>query len=123
MAEITQAMRGPKIKIKRSIFFASIYPIHSEKELENNVKNLRAEFPKASHHAYAYILEGRADYFDDGEVKGTAGRVILQNLENQLLNNVLLVVTRIYGGVNLGKGGLIKAYSQTAKDLLDFIIK
>ncbi len=119
------SIRGPKHKIKKSVFIASIFPIKNETEQRTKLDSIREEFSKASHNAFAYrLMENgvlRSDLSDDGEVKGTAGRVILQHLDNMNLVNVLLVVTRFYGGVNLGKGGLIRAYSKTAKDLLDNI--
>ena len=121
---ISEPIRGPKIKVKKSIFIASIYPVTDDDQLVSNISKIKQEFIKASHNAYAYILSEkkiRSDYHDDGEVKGTAGRVILQNLERKKLVNILLVVTRFYGGVNLGKGGLIRAYSETARDLLENI--
>lgn len=120
-----RSIRGPKHKIKKSIFIASIYSVKNENELNIKLKSIKEEFSKASHNAYAFrLMENsamRSDLSDDGEVKGTAGRVILQHLENINAVNVLLVVTRFYGGINLGKGGLIRAYSKTAKDLLDNI--
>ena len=121
----SSSVRGPKYKIKKSVFIATIYSIQDNLGLVEKIKSVREEFSKASHNAYAFRLmeDGveRSDLSDDGEVKGTAGRVILQHLENMNVMNVLLVVTRFYGGINLGKGGLIRAYSKTAKDLLDNI--
>ena len=121
----SDSIRGPKLKIKKSVFISSIYHVKNGKEQNTKLGSIREEFSKASHNAFAFrLMENgvlRSDLSDDGEVKGTAGRVILQHLENMNLVNVLLVVTRFYGGINLGKGGLIRAYSKTAKDLLDNI--
>ncbi|MCE7737324.1 MAG: YigZ family protein [Candidatus Heimdallarchaeota archaeon] len=123
--QINEPIRGPKIKVKKSIFIASIYPLSDEAQIAGCLEGMKREFSKASHNAYAFVLmeneKIRSDFHDDGEVKGTAGRVILQNLERKSLVNVLLVVTRFYGGINLGKGGLIRAYSEAAYDLLENI--
>lgn len=122
---INEPIRGPKIKVKKSIFIASIYPVSDEVQITGYLEEIKREFRKASHNAYAFVLMGkekiRSDFHDDAEVKGTAGRIILQNLERKSLVNVLLVVTRFYGGINLGKGGLIRAYSETVHDLLENI--
>lgn len=121
---IVQAIRGPKRKIKKSIFIGTIFPVKNKKQIEERLVQISEEFAKANHNAWAYRLLYKdnkiiTDFDDDGEVRGTAGRVIMTHLENNRLVNVLLVVTRYYGGINLGKGGLIRAYSQTALDLVD----
>lgn len=122
---ITEPLRGPKIKVKKSIFIASVFPVSNDDQIGLCLDEIKKEFNKASHNAYAFVLMEkkniRSDFHDDGEVKGTAGRVILQNIERKSLVNILLVVTRFYGGINLGKGGLIRAYSETAHDLLENI--
>jgi Xaa-Pro dipeptidase len=122
---ISHATRGPKIKIKKSIFIATIFPISNEKQFKTRLEEIKKDFSKASHNAWAYrFLENDkvfSDFHDDGEVKGTAGRILMQHLEKNSLVNTLLVVTRFYGGINLGKGGLIRSYSRTAMDLLENI--
>lgn len=76
---INEPIRGPKIKVKKSIFIASIYPVSDEVQITGYLEEIKREFRKASHSAYAFILMGkkkiRSDFHDDGEVKGTAGRV------------------------------------------------
>jgi putative IMPACT (imprinted ancient) family translation regulator len=120
---ISEPIRGPKLIEKKSIFIGSIYPIRSISEFDDIHQSIKIEFHKASHNAYAYRLyeDGllKANFHDDGEQKGTAGRLILQHLENYDIVNAALFVTRFYGGINLGRGGLIRSYSKTAKDLLD----
>ena len=122
---IASSIRGPKIKIKKSIFIATIFPISSEAEFKARLQEIKKDFSKASHNAWAYrfIASDKilSDFHDDGEVKGTAGRILMQHLEKKSLINILLVITRFYGGINLGKGGLIRSYSRTAMDLLDNI--
>lgn len=122
---INQKIRGPKIKIKKSRFIATIIPVNSYEEIEMELENINKEMKKASHNAYAYrIMENsklREDLHDDGEVPTCGGLPILNVLRHENLINVILIVTRFYGGINLGKGGLIRAYSGTAKDLVENI--
>lgn len=122
---VEQAYRGPKRKVKKSRFIASIYPITQMKDVEEALKKVQEEHNKASHNAWAYrIVENqviRADCSDDGEVKGTAGEPILNVIGNRNFANVLVVVTRYYGGINLGPAGLLREYSQTALDLIENI--
>jgi len=122
---ISQPIRGPKLKIKKSIFIATIFPISDEAQFKTRLEEIKKDFSKASHNAWAYrfIDDNKifSDFHDDGEVKGTAGRILMQHLEKKELVNILIVVTRFYGGINLGKGGLIRSYSRTTMDLLDNI--
>lgn len=89
---IENAVRGPKIKIRKSIFIASLFPISTDTDINNKINTMKAEFSKASHSAYAFIIKKsgkiRSDYYDDGEVKGTAGRVILQNMDRAHIVNL-----------------------------------
>jgi len=125
MYTIEGSYRGPKYRVKKSIFIASIYHVDSHQEVKDTLAKVGKEFRKASHNSWAFRLrEGGeiiSDDNDDGEVKGTAGRVIATHIEEFV--NVLLVVTRFYGGINLGKGGLIRSYSKTALDLMTNIPK
>lgn len=122
---ISQATRGPKIKVKKSIFIATIFPISNEADFKTRLSEINKDFSKASHNAWAYRFIANdmifSDFHDDGEIRGTAGRILIQHLEKNSLVNILLVVTRFYGGINLGKGGLIRSYSRTAMDLLENI--
>lgn len=114
--------RGPKIHIKKSRFIATIIPVQTTNEVTNAVLSIQTEMKKASHNAYAYrLFSGAENFSDDGEVPLTAGIQIFKVLEQFELVNAALIVTRYYGGTNLGKGGLIRAYYSTAKDLLENI--
>lgn len=125
MKTVSQPYRGPKLREKKSIFQATIYPVENETEIDTRLKEINDEFDDASHNAYAYrfLRDGKpvADRSDDGEVPNTAGQPILNILGNYEMINVLLIVSRYYGGINLGRGGLLRNYSQTAQDLLDNI--
>lgn len=110
-------------KIKGSRFIGRVYPISSKIEAEKLLDSIRKEFYNVTHNCFAYktgLGENNVYRFsDDGEPSGTAGKPILTALESFDLTNVLIVVTRIYGGTKLGTGGLIRAYAQSAKEVLE----
>lgn len=108
-------------KIKGSRFIANIFPINSKKEADEYLKKVRKEHYDATHNCFAYIigengLEFRAN--DDGEPNGSAGNPILFSIKKYKLSDVLLVVTRFYGGTKLGVGGLARAYGETAEEVV-----
>lgn len=106
------------IEIKRSTFLGKLKKVESEEDAKNFVASIRKEHSLATHNCYAYIVfdEGveRVRYSDDGEPQGTAGLPILGVLKNKGLYNVVVVVTRYFGGIKLGAGGLVRAYAETA---------
>lgn len=116
------ARRGDcEIVILNSRFIASGAEVKTASEAEAFLKEIQGRYPDASHHCYAFKVLGppMVDRFsDDGEPNGTAGRPILTVLEHHL-NNAIIVVTRYFGGTKLGKGGLVKAYTEAAKNLID----
>jgi uncharacterized YigZ family protein len=109
--------------IKKSRFIGIIAPYSNEKELIEVLSRLRADYPTASHIAFAYRLNSPkgivSRFFDAGEPSGTAGKPIFQHLEGKGLINVLLAVVRYFGGIKLGAGGLTRAYGGTAKKVID----
>jgi uncharacterized YigZ family protein len=111
-------------EIERSRFLGIAAPVSSSDEVEEELGRIRREFPDATHHTWAYLLgdpEGSPSmrFDDDGEPSGTAGRPILNVLQRRKVGDTLLVVVRYFGGVKLGAGGLVRAYSGTASRLLD----
>ncbi len=106
------------IEIKRSTFLGKLKKVKSEEDAKNFVASIKKEHSLATHNCYAYIVfdEGveRVRYSDDGEPQGTAGLPILGVLKNKGLYNVAVVVTRYFGGIKLGAGGLVRAYAETA---------
>lgn len=105
---------------KKSRFIASVFPVTSKKEAEEKVNVLKKEFWDAKHNVYAYNLENNiSKYSDDGEPQGTAGLPVFTVLQKKEIVNVLIVVTRYFGGILLGKGGLIRAYSNSALKALE----
>ena len=101
---------------KRSEFIGCIAPVKTNDEAVAFINSIKAEHRKAKHNVYAYIL--RADnisrYSDDGEPQGTAGVPVLDVLQKRGLTDVCMVVTRYFGGILLGGGGLVRAYSHAA---------
>lgn len=102
---------------KRSRFIATVLPVETQEQAMQYIDALRSKYWDARHNVYAYtLLDGQVKrYSDDGEPQGTAGVPILNVLEKMQLQNTLVVVTRYFGGILLGTGGLVRAYSQTAK--------
>jgi uncharacterized YigZ family protein len=111
-----------EIKIKGSRFIALGFPIDSETKALDILDRIRKTEHAASHHCFAYIAgldTEKFKYSDDGEPSGTAGRPIYQAISGRGLKDVLVIVVRYYGGTKLGTGGLTRAYSQAATEMLD----
>lgn len=106
---------------KRSKFYAFAHPVETVDEVKDIVAMYRKKFYDARHVCWAYMLgHDRADFRanDDGEPSSTAGKPILGQINSSELTNILVVVIRYYGGVNLGTGGLIVAYRTAAADAI-----
>lgn len=104
---------------KKSRFLGLIVPVTSEAEARAQLDAVKKREYDARHNCWAYILHtGQKRYSDDGEPQGTAGQPILNVLEREGVQDVLCVVTRYFGGILLGTGGLCRAYTKAAKDAL-----
>lgn len=106
------------IIIKKSKFITKIYKINNSKEVNIILDKLKKEFKDSTHICYAYIFNGMEKCSDDGEPSGTAGLPILNILKRNNLTNVLSVVIRYFGGIKLGAGGLVRAYSNSVVETL-----
>jgi uncharacterized YigZ family protein len=121
------APRGParfEQEIKKSRFVGIALPVSTPEDVEMELEKIRAEFPDATHHCWAYVLgnpdAGPRMRFDDaGEPPGTAGKPILHVLQRRKIGDALVVVVRYFGGVKLGAGGLTRAYSAAASRVLE----
>lgn len=114
---IKQTAQG-EIEEKKSRFIATIRPVETKEEAEQFIAACKKKYPDARHNCSAYILgaEGQIEHSsDDGEPAGTAGRPMLEVLRGEKLTNVCVVVTRYFGGILLGTGGLVRAYTQSVK--------
>ncbi len=112
MAEFTE---------KKSVFIGHAAPAKSEEEALLFVKEKKKEYADARHNVWAYLQKGEivARYSDDGEPQGTAGVPVLDTIRKSGVADAVVVVTRYFGGILLGAGGLVRAYSHTAKLALD----
>lgn len=106
---------------KRSVFISYAKPVKTEAEAMEFVKRIRGKHGDARHNVFAYTLGGgvTARYSDDGEPQGTAGIPVLDVLRKSGVDDACIVVTRYFGGILLGAGGLVRAYSAAAKMALD----
>jgi len=113
----TVRARGEEeIIIQKSRFIGRCFPVQSEEEALSILNDLRKQHWDATHNCYAYRIGPRGDcarYSDDGEPGGTAGMPMMEVLRSRDLTDVLVVVTRYFGGILLGAGGLVRAYSKS----------
>jgi len=108
--------------IKKSKFIGYIKPIKSVEEAQAFIEAIKKKHWDANHNVPVYVLGDRQEvqkYSDDGEPSGTAGLPVLEMLKKENISNLVVVITRYFGGVKLGTGGLIRAYTQSAKSALE----
>ena len=106
---------------KKSRFIATVQPVETEEEAVAFIDSMKKKYWDARHNCFAYIIGTKGETVrcsDDGEPSGTAGKPMLEVLQNQELRNVVAVVTRYFGGVLLGTGGLVRAYTQATQEAL-----
>jgi uncharacterized YigZ family protein len=103
---------------KNSTFIAAAIPIKSEPEVKRVIEGKRKAHPKAAHVVWAYMIGEGAHatqgFSDDGEPKGTAGKPLMEIIRYNDITNILITVVRYFGGIKLGAGGLVRAYSESA---------
>ena len=106
---------------KRSRFIGHVWLVESEEEARAHIEQMKKKYHDARHNCWCYRLKegGVERYSDDGEPQGTAGQPMLGVFQKEGVTNVCCVVTRYFGGILLGAGGLVRAYTQSAKDALD----
>jgi uncharacterized YigZ family protein len=111
-----------ELEVKKSRFVASIKPVATEEEVRHFIDALRARFRDATHNVYAYDISGDVvvqRYSDDGEPQGTAGIPVMETIKRNELRNVVIVVTRYFGGTLLGAPGLVRAYGASASGCIE----
>ncbi len=105
---------------KKSRFIGRVWPVETEEEALEKIQAMKKQHYDATHNCWAYIIrDGAVRFSDDGEPGGTAGMPMLQVLQREGLFNVVCVVTRYFGGILLGAGGLVRAYTKGAKIAVD----
>ena len=107
-----------EIIINKSRFIAKLIKINNENDIKEKLDNLKIEYKDATHYCYAYIVGNVKRFSDDGEPSGTAGMPILNVIESNNLTNILCVVIRYFGGIKLGAGGLVRAYTKVVVESL-----
>lgn len=105
-------------EIKKSKFIGLYYEVDTIEEVNLILEDVKREHKKARHIPYAYKIDNNIKKTDDKEPSGTAGMPILNIIEKNNLNHTLIIVIRYFGGIKLGAGGLIRAYSTTAKEVI-----
>jgi uncharacterized YigZ family protein len=106
-----------EIVIEKSRFICTLKKVHSEAEAQEFIKTIKKEFWDATHNCSAYIVDEMAQRSsDDGEPSGTAGLPMLEVLRKNKLTNTAAVVTRYFGGIKLGAGGLVRAYTNSVAE-------
>lgn len=120
MSKILLENVNAQIKVKKSVFICNMSFVNTKEEALSYINKIRKEHYDATHNCYAYVVDnGKYEHFsDDGEPSGTAGRPMLAVLNGNAMVNVVAVVTRYFGGVLLGTGGLVRAYSDALKEAL-----
>ncbi len=105
---------------KKSQFIGRVWPVETEEEALEHIQEMKKQHYDATHNCWAYIIkDGAVRFSDDGEPGGTAGMPMLQVLQREGLYNIVCVVTRYFGGILLGAGGLVRAYTKGAKIAVD----
>ncbi len=113
-----------EIEVKHSRFIATIDAADSAEAALDFVATLKREFPDATHNCWAYLIgppgsSDRIGLSDDGEPHGVAGKPMLTTIQHSNIGDIVVVVTRYFGGTKLGKGGMVKAYTEAVKTALD----
>lgn len=108
--------------IEKSKFIGYVKPVYKEEEAEEFIENIKNIHKEATHNVPVYLIGQKFEiqkYSDDGEPSGTAGIPVLEMLKREGITNIAIVITRYFGGVKLGTGGLVRAYTNTAKLALE----
>lgn len=106
-------------EIKKSKFITLLYPIHKVEEVDFYLKWVKNTYKEATHYCYAYKLDTIQRFSDDGEPGGTAGIPIMELLNKKEIEHVLCIVIRYFGGIKLGAGGLVRAYSKAVREAIE----
>lgn len=118
---LTKPLSAEPLVVKNSRFIAEVFPVTSQQEAREKLKEQKTKYQDARHVVHAFVIGNTGQILgssDDGEPSGTAGRPVLDVLKGSLITNILLTVTRYFGGTLLGTGGLVKAYGDSAKKIL-----
>lgn len=118
MKTIAKAVQS-EINVKKSQFICHLFPTKTKKESKEIITKLNNQYNDATHNCTAYIVSDGEGFDDDGEPGGTAGKPMINVLRKNELHNVTAVVTRYFGGIKLGAGGLVRAYSKSVLEAIN----
>ena len=107
-----------EINVKKSQFICSLFPTRTKKESKEIIQKLNQQYADATHNCTAYIVSDGEGFDDDGEPGGTAGKPMINVIRKNELHNVTAIVTRYFGGIKLGAGGLVRAYSKSVMEAI-----
>ena len=108
-----------EINVKKSQFICHLFPTKTKKESKEIILKVNEQYSDATHNCTAYIVSDGEGFDDDGEPGGTAGKPMINVLRKNDLHNVTAVVTRYFGGIKLGAGGLVRAYSKSVLEAIN----
>lgn len=120
MYSINKNIRN-EITINKSKFITYLFKVNSKNDIDKLIKQVKDEYKDATHYCYAYIVDDNIKCSDDGEPSKTAGAPLLNVLKKNKLDHVLVIVVRYFGGVKLGVGGLVRAYTKSITECLKLI--
>lgn len=109
------------IIIKNSKFITNLFIVEDIEEVNRYINLIKDKYRDANHNCYAYVVGNIKKCSDDGEPSGTAGMPMIRVLERKELNNILVIVTRYFGGIKLGANGLVRAYTNSVSETLDMV--
>lgn len=118
MKTISKAVES-EINVKKSQFICHLFPTRTKKESKEIILKVNEQYSDATHNCTAYIVSDGEGFDDDGEPGGTAGKPMINVLRKNDLHNVTAVVTRYFGGIKLGAGGLVRAYSKSVLEAIN----
>lgn len=118
MKTISKAVES-EINVKKSQFICHLFPTRTKKESKEIILKVNEQYGDATHNCTAYIVSDGEGFDDDGEPGGTAGKPMINVLRKNDLHNVTAVVTRYFGGIKLGAGGLVRAYSKSVLEAIN----
>ena len=118
MKTIAKAVQS-EINVKKSQFICHLFPTRTKKESKEIILKVNEQYSDATHNCTAYIVTDGEGFDDDGEPGGTAGKPMINVLRKNDLHNVTAVVTRYFGGIKLGAGGLVRAYSKSVLEAIN----
>lgn len=111
------------LEVKKSKFIAALAYIENREQAMLQLSSARERYPDARHHCWAYVIKNgtSASMSDDGEPSGTAGKPMLSVIQHKSISNIVVIISRYFGGIKLGAGGLVRAYSGATQSVINLV--